>query len=109
MVAGARVAGGREDDAALLAAASSPLGRGDNGGKQPGGGKAVNRTKCLCRPPAQCDSVRGERPKHEFPHKRSPELRSDGFEELRHYLNPSQCKIDKCREWEFAQSLRLKG
>jgi hypothetical protein len=25
-----------------------------------------------------------------------------GMEELQHYLNRSQCEIDKCRGWEFS-------
>jgi predicted amidohydrolase len=28
--------------------------------------------------------------------------RNYGLEELRHYINRSQCEIDKCRGWEFA-------
>ena len=28
--------------------------------------------------------------------------RDYGLEELRHYINRSQCEIDKCRGWEFA-------
>jgi hypothetical protein len=66
-VAGLQVAPGWEDDAALLATASSRLGRGTTGANSAQGCEAQKRTKCLFRAPAQSASVRGERPKHGIP------------------------------------------
>jgi hypothetical protein len=57
--------------------AALPPGEGDNRGKQLGGARASNQTKCLWRAPALSPSVRRERPISEFLHKRLSELRSN--------------------------------